>query len=130
MSNPERPPTVVERDGDEIVVDQAGYELILRTKSGKSNPKTYHEPDVDAARNGEKRIRCVAGRRTAHANDTTLIWRRRVQMRGAWSSCDACNSDDPNTVSNANAGRANALADRLDEMNVEEFDAVVNGGDA
>lgn len=109
------PPRVIDTDDGEKVVDQDGYELVLRTSKGKTGYRTYHYPDPEAAKRGEKEIECVYGERTIARRDIDLLWRRKTAIEGIWTECSHCTSDDETLPNNSNKGKqGTSLAHKLE----------------
>lgn len=109
----ELPPRVVERDGDPVVVDQQGYELVLRTKRISAGENMFHTPDPDAAERGEKEILCRYGRMARSRQDSELLWRRRAAIEATWTLCPSCASDDPEAVKGGNEEGSSHLCSKL-----------------
>jgi hypothetical protein len=110
----ELPPEVTTRDGECVVVDQAGYELVLRSKSGRSGHRNYHKPCPDAAEDGEKRIHCKHGRAIYKGKpDAELIWRRRTTIDAVWTPCDKCHGEQPDVIGDPGGSHGTSLAHEL-----------------
>ena len=120
-------PRLTERDGKPTVVDQEGYELVLRRKSGNSG-RQYHLPDPDAVRDGDRDTVCEHGSARTGSQASPLIWRRRIQIEATFDACPNCL--DPENESfgpDKNTDRSD-VGELLAEMTVDEFDAQTGFG--
>lgn len=130
MTTTPEPDRVVERDGERVVVDQDGNELVLRTKKAARNSRTFHTPDPDAAEDGNKQVLCAYGRTSVRRANSTLIWRTRKQIEGTWSHCGHC-QNDPDMVGDPGKQTGVSLAERVessDELKAKLNAALESGG--
>lgn len=132
------PPRVEERDGEPVVVDQQGYELVLRIGGRPRSDRTYHKPDPVAAARGRQRILCRYGRVAMKAGDSPLLWRRREALEGVWTCCEHCESDDPDEMGQNPNNEGPQLANQLQtddvrakvEAALQDAGSDAAGGDA
>lgn len=123
-------PGVIERDGEQIVVDGNGDELVCRNDSGKQSEghRIYHRIDVETYAEGNVQPEC--GHKT-HNTDRSWILRRRKTIDSNWRGCwyRECYGDYDQTEQTEEHG--DSLAAKLRNMSVEEFDATAKqvGGD-
>lgn len=108
------PPTAVEdEDGEPMVVDQDGYELVIRRKKNVSQ-RRFHLPHPETAAAGEQRALCRQARSATNAGIASeWIWRRRSVLEGVWSLCEYCASDDPDNIGAAGGSEGPNLATKL-----------------
>lgn len=125
------PPVVRETDDGPVVEDQEGYRLVLRTDSGKSGNRTYHDPDPEAAREGEKAIYCKYGATVMSGRPSDLKWRRETAIDGVWTACGHCRGDAPDEIGDGGGTHGTSLATQLrrnDDGVCDEIDAALTEG--
>lgn len=120
-------PHVIERDGNRVLVDENGDELVCRKKTGlqAGNSRIYHRVDVDHYID-EDVVR-PADLHTSRRNEPIWILRRRKTISSNWDGCSyaECYGDyDPSEDDSS----GDYLAASLRNMSVDEFDAAVQRG--
>lgn len=115
-------PRVVERDGERVLVDGAGEELICRRETGRYIRRVYHHVDL-AAFPGAIRPACHCGR----YDDGHWILKRRSTLNETWDGCEygRCCGETPRASGRSASTHYRTLA----EMSVEEFDQARGASD-
>lgn len=116
-------PRVIKRDGEAVVVDANGDELVCRRLSPHAHG-TYHRIDCERyTREGTMRPAC----RVTGVNDTN--WRpvRRATIDTSWEGCTypQCYGDAERATAIHQQSTGSQLRTTLAEMSVEEFEATV-----
>lgn len=101
---------IVTRDGEKIVVDQHGNELIVTT--GHSE-KRIHDPDIEAAKNEVILPDCY----DRMTRKTTYVYRRKSRIHLSGKECQWCSG----TSTGPNSGNENRLCEKLKELDWDEF---------
>lgn len=114
-------PYLVDHEGDRVLVDANGDELVCRRQSPYTHG-CYHRVDLDQfACNDVVKPRCIHV--TGYDDNWTL--RRHAALNQTWDGCryGRCYGDDETTVTE-NTGPQ--LAAALRDMSVTEFEAAVS----
>lgn len=107
---------IEERDGERMLVDDAGEEQVCRRDTGRNPCRIYHRIDLTAFADGDIRPACRCPR---YADGNWLI-KPRITLTGVWSGCEyqACFGDTLRMVTEASSTHYNLLT----EMSVEKFE--------
>lgn len=111
-------PQVIDRDGERVVVDQEGRELVVRSRSQQGNPNRYHDPDIDAAKEGRATPACDS----AHASRRGWMFRPLNHLPG-YVTCKTCENGHP-----TNGGDGAHWADilRHNDVTIAEAQEMMN----
>lgn len=123
-------PQVIERDGQQILVDANGDELVCRKKTGlqAGNSRIYHRVDVDHYI--EEDVVRPADTHTSRRNEPIWILRRRKTIASNWEGCSYrdCYGDYDPSDQVPKGHPQSGLAARLERMAVDEFDTETKAG--
>lgn len=117
-------PEVIERDGQKVVVDENGDELVCRKDSGLQSgaDRIYHRIDAEFYEaTGD--VRPICGHEQ-HRAEPSWILRRRIDIESNWRGCryQKCYGDYDFSERQKTGG---SLAWKLSSMTVDEFDDAV-----
>lgn len=114
-------PRVVRMDGELVVGDASGRELVTRLTKN-SGERRYHRIDVEQfERDGDIKPSCD---HNAHPANARYRLRLRHDLDGIWSGCEF-NECYGSYIHGMDTSKERQLATMLENMSVEEFDRAV-----
>lgn len=109
---------VIERDGDRVVGDAEGHEIVIRRASWIGGYRRYHRIDAEQfEEDGTLAPACDHN----HTEDAQYLPRCRRDIESHWTGCSyrGCYGE---YVLGKDSAEGPSLAVLLEEMSVEEFD--------